>query len=125
MASKKKKIQVTQELETREELNPFLDPNYQKVVVINAFEPFWGRCEVAEMMLKKFSEEPGNMNKVDWISIPCQEILDILPKVEFGAKPIYFIFVKGELFCKVEGIDFPALKMKVIESYTKFEEAVV
>ena len=54
MASKKKKIQVTVELKTREELNQYLAPTYPKVVVVDGYHPFWGRCEVAEIMLKKF-----------------------------------------------------------------------
>ena len=77
MASKKKKIQVTVELKTREELNEYLAPTYPKVVVVDGFHPFWGRCEVAEIMLKKFQEEPANANKVDWLSIPYEQITDI------------------------------------------------
>ena len=80
MASKKKKIQVTIELNSREELNPYLSPTYPKIVVIDGYHPFWGRCEVAEVMLKKFQEEPANANKVDWISIPYECITDIIPK---------------------------------------------
>ena len=37
MASKKK-LQITQPLNTRDELNPYLDSKYQKVVVINGRE---------------------------------------------------------------------------------------
>ena len=37
MATKKKKIQVTNELKTREELNQYLQPNYPKVVVIDGY----------------------------------------------------------------------------------------
>ena len=130
MASKKKKIQVTVELKTREELNPYLDPKYPKVVVVDAFHPFWGRCEVAEIMLKKFQEEPANANKVDWLSIPYDQIADIVPKeknaegqvIEIGAKPKYFIFVKGEFFSSITGIDLPKLKEEINQSYAKFEE---
>ena len=80
MASKKKKIQVTIELKSREELEPYLAPNYPKVVVIDGFHPFFFCCDAAEVMLKKFQEEPANANKVDWISIPYEFISDIIPK---------------------------------------------
>ena len=131
MASKKKKIQVTVELKTREELNPYLQPTYPKVVVVDAYHPFWGRCDVAEIMLKKFQEEPANVNKVDWLSIPYEQIADIVPKekkedgtiLEVGAKPRYYIFVKGEYFVTIIGIDLPKLREEINKSYAKFEEA--
>ena len=130
MASKKKKIQMTVELKTREELNPYLHPTYPKVVVVDAYHPFWGRCDVAEIMLKKFQEEPANANKVDWLSIPYEQIADIVPKekgpdgqvIEVGAKPRYFIFVKGEFFVSIMGIDLPRLREEINKSYAKFEE---
>ena len=130
MASKKKKIQITIELNSREELNPYLSPTYPKIVVIDGYHPFWGRCEVAEVMLKKFQEEPANANKVDWISIPYECITDIIPKekddkgqvMHFGSKPKYYIFVKGEFFSFVDGIDYPKLKDEINKSYAKFEE---
>ena len=131
MASKKKKIQETVELKTRDELNPYLQPTYPKVVVVDAYHPFWGRCDVAEIMLKKFQEEPANANKVDWLSIPYEQIADIVPKeknaegniLEIGAKPRYYIFVKGEYFVTIIGIDLPRLREEINKSYAKFEEA--
>ena len=127
MATKKKKIKITIELKTREELNPYLQPTYPKVVVIDGFHPFWGRCEVAEIMLKKFQEEPANANKVDWVSIPYDQIADIVPKEKdkaaIGAKPKYFIFVKGEFFSAIDGIDLPKLREEINKSYAKFEES--
>ena len=133
MASKKKKIQVTIELKTREELNPYLAPTYPKVVIVDGYHPFWGRCDVAEIMLKKFQEEPANANKVDWVSIPYEQISDIVPKeknekgevVEVGAKPKYFIFVKGEFFVSINGIDLPKLREEINKSYAKFEEVTI
>ena len=131
MASKKKKIQVTIELKSREELEPYLAPNYPKVVVIDGFHPFWGRCDAAEVMLKKFQEEPANANKVDWISIPYEFISDIIPKDEkgqpmkFGSKPKYLIFVKGQFFSFVNGIDYPKLRDEINQSYAKFEEVSI
>ena len=82
-------------LKNKDELNPYLQPTYPKVVVVDAFHQFWGRCEVAEIMLKKFQEEPANANKVDWVSIPFNQISDIVPREkdesgkykEIGAKP--------------------------------------
>ena len=130
MASKKKKIQVTIELKSREELEPYLSPTYPKVVVIDGYHPFWGRCDAAEVMLKKFQEEPANANKVDWISVPYEYISDIIPKekdekgqpIKFGSKPKYFIFVKGQFFSFVDGIDYPKLRVEINKSYAKFEE---
>ena len=126
MASKKKKIQITVDLKTREELEPYLAPAYPKVVVIDGFHPFWGRCDAAEVMLKKFQEEPANANKVDWVSIPYDQIADIVPKEKdkapIGAKPKYFIFVKGEFFSAIDGIDLPKLREEINKSYAKFEE---
>ena len=128
MATKKKKIQVTVELKTREELEPYLAPTYPKVVVVDGYHPFWGRCDVAEIMLKKFQEEPANANKVDWLSIPFDQISDIVPKEKdvkepgIGSKPKYFIFVKGEFFSAINGIDLPKLREEINKSYARFEE---
>ena len=123
MASKKKKIQITVELKTKEDLEPYLQPTSLKVVVLNTYHQFWGRCEVAESMLKKFQEEPANANKVDWLSIPFEVIADIVPKTVIGSKPKYYIFVKGELFSAIDGIDLPKLKEEIIKAYAKFEES--
>ena len=131
MATKKKKIQVTVELKTREELEPYLAPTYPKVVVVDGYHPFWGRCDVAEIMLKKFQEEPANANKVDWVSIPYDCIADIVPKekdesgqvIQIGSKPRYYIFVKGEYFSFINGIDLPKLREEINKSYAKFEES--
>ena len=123
MASKKKKIQITIELKTKEDLEPYLQPTNQKILVVDAFHDFWGRCEVAEIMLKKFQEEPANANKVDWVSIPFSQISDIVPKCTVGSKPKYFLFVKGENYSSVDGIDLPKLKEEIIKGYAKFEES--
>ena len=122
MASKKKKIQITIELKTKEDLEPYLQPTNPKVIVINAFHQFWGRCDVAESMLKKFQEEPANANKVDWVSIPFDVISDIVPKTTMGSKTKYYVFVKGEMFSAIDGIDLPLLKEEIIKAYSKFEE---
>ena len=80
-------------------------------------------------MLKKFQEEPANANKVDWLSIPYDQIADIVPKDKdakgpgIGSKPKYFIFVKGEFFSAINGIDLPKLREEINKSYAKFEEA--
>ena len=124
--SSKKKIQITVPINTREELNPYLDPKYQKVVVINAYAPFWGPCDVAESMLKRFIEEPANANKLDFLSIPCDQIEDIVPKeCVFGSKPKYFIFVKGELYSSIEGINYPKMTDEINKSYQRFEEPIL
>ena len=131
MATKKKKIQITIELKNREELNEYLSPTYPKVVVVDAYHPFWGRCEVAEIMLKKFQEEPANANKVDWVSIPYDCVADIVPKekdengqvIQIGSKPKYYIFAKGEYFSFVNGIDLPKLREEINKSCAKFEES--
>ena len=129
MATKKKKIQITVELKTREELNQYLAPTYPKVVVVDGYHSFWGRCDVAEIMLKKFQEEPANANKVDWLSIPFDQISDIVPKEKdikgpgIGAKPKYYIFVKGEFYTAIDGIDLPKLREEINKSYARFEES--
>ena len=129
MATKKKKIQITVELKTREELNQYLAPTYPKVVVVDGYHSFWGRCDVAEIMLKKFQEEPANANKVDWLSIPFDQIADIVPKEKdtkgprIGSKPKYYIFVKGEFYTAIDGIDLPKLREEINKSYARFEES--
>ena len=40
-----------------------------------------------------------------------------------GSKPKYFIFVKGEFFSDINGIDLPKLREEINKSYAKFEEA--
>ena len=122
MASKKKKVQVTIELKTKEELAPYLLPTNPKILVVDAYQEFWGRCDVAEIMLKRFQEEPANANKVDWVSIPYEQIADIVPKTIVGAKPKYFVFAKGEFLAAVDGIDLPKLREEIIKGYAKFEE---
>ena len=65
--------------------------------------------------------------------VTYEQIADIVPKeksadgqvIEVGSKPRYFIFIKGEFFTSVQGIDLPKLKEEINKSYAKFEETTV
>lgn len=89
----KKKIQVVKNVKTREELNKFLTPDFDKVLVLNIYDDFWGACEVAEPLIKRFQEDPMNLNRVEWVSVDRSIAGDLIPKGSFGSKPKYFLFV--------------------------------
>ena len=122
MASKKK-TQITIAIKTREELAPYLAENYHKVVVLNLYDEFWGPCECVETLIKRFQENPINTGRVDWLNAKKELASDLIPpKIEFGAKPKYFIFVKGQVFSTIDGIDFPKLMEELKKSYDKIDE---
>ena len=61
-------------------ISSYVDSKYKKLVIINGFYPFWGPFDVAESMLKRFIEKVANANKLDFLSIPCEQIEDIVSK---------------------------------------------
>ena len=122
MASKKK-TQVTIPVKTKEELDTYLAPTYHKVIVLNLYDEFWGPCECVETLIKRFQENPMNTGRVDWLNAKKELAIDLIPpKTTFGSKPKYFIFVKGELFATIDGINFPLLMEELKKSYDKFDE---
>ena len=75
-----------------------------------------------ETLIKRFQENPINTGRVDWLNAKKELASDLIPpKIEFGAKPKYFIFVKGQLFSTIDGIDFPKLMDELKRSYDKID----
>ena len=122
MASKKK-TQITIPIKTRDELAPYLAEDYHKVVVLNLYDEFWGPSECAETLIQRFQENPLTTGRVDWLNAKKELASDLIPpKIEFVAKPKYFIFVKGQVFSTIDGIDFPKLMEELKKSYDKIDE---
>ena len=122
MASKKKQ-QITIPIKTKDELLPFLASDYHKVVVLNVYDEFWGPCECVETLIKRFQENPINTGRVDFLNCKKEFVLDLIPpKIEFGAKPKYFIFIRGQVSSWIDGINFPRLMDELKKSYDKIDE---
>jgi hypothetical protein len=76
-----------------------------------------------ETLIKRFQENPMNTGRVDFLNCKKDFVLDIIPpKIEFGAKPKYFIFVRGQVFSWIDGINFPRLMDELKKSYEKIDE---
>ena len=55
MASKKKQ-HITIPIKTKEELAPYLAPDYHKVVVLNLYDEFWVLVTVWKLSLRDFKK---------------------------------------------------------------------
>lgn len=89
----KKKSQLFKNLKTKEELNQFLLANKDKVIVLNVYESFWGACEVAEPLIKRFQDDPATTVKSEWVSIEKSIGNELIPQQDFGSKPSFHLFV--------------------------------
>ena len=89
----KKKIEVVTRCLDKEQFGKYLVPDYPKVVVLNVFDKFWGPCEVADNMIKRFQDDSANQGKVDFISAEKEITGDIFAKYTFGSKPKYFLMI--------------------------------
>ena len=82
-----------------------------------------GPCDCVETLIKRFQENPINIGRVDWLNCKNEFVADLIPpKIEFGAKPKYFIFIKGTMFSWIDGINFPHLMEELKKSYEKIDE---
>jgi hypothetical protein len=59
---------------------------------VNVFDKFWGPCEVADAMIKKFLEDGDNANKTDFICVDKDLTGELFQKQKFASKPRYFLF---------------------------------
>ena len=79
-----------------------------------------GPCDCVETLIKRFQENPINTGRVDWLNCKKEFVADLIPpKIEFGAKPKYFIFIKGTMFSWIDGINFPRKVMRKLTSKNK------
>ena len=62
----KKKQGIIIRCNDKDLLNKYLDPDYNKIVVINVYDKYWGSCEVVEMITKRFLETRNNATKADF-----------------------------------------------------------
>ena len=102
---------------TFEILEPYLDPNFNKIVILNAFDPFWGCVEIIDTIVRRIIDEPGAADKMVFLSADKNFIPDHFDKnVKFTAKPSFFLLHRGTIIDSVEGLDFPALVKKIDKS---------
>lgn len=59
-----------------EEFRKYMSPEHNKIVgklgfnvVVNIFNSFWGPCEVADLIVKRFLETANYNTKTDFISV--------------------------------------------------------
>lgn len=93
--------------------NTYLDPNFNKLVVINAFDAFWGPVEILENFVRRVLDDETVAAKLTFIAVNKDLNLELWGKHEFTSKPSYFIFHKGNYLDLVEGIDLPKLMEKI------------
>ncbi len=137
----KKKIEIVRKVENIEELNKYLSPDFRKVVVslklvINVYDEFWGPCEIADMALKNFLDNPeSNQTKTELLCVEksiaeqSESIGDYIAKIKFASKPRYFIChvknfftQKGNIMMEIDGIDFPRLSEGILKHFALLDE---
>lgn len=109
--SKQKKYVVR--IQNLQELENYINETINMLVVVNAYETFWGPVEVSELVVGRMLDEDDYSKKV--VFICCDRNLDpeLWGKHEFNARPSYFIFHRGTLLETIEGINFPLLMQKI------------
>ena len=98
---------------------------------MNVYDKFWGPCEVADPLIKRYLEFPDNSRKCEFISVDKEFTGEMFSKIKFTSLPKYFItfvriifnFQKGEIINSIEGIDFPKLMDSLEKSYPLLDES--
>ncbi len=112
----KKGKEIILKIQDQATLDTYLDPNLNKLVIINAYEKFWGPVEIIDPWVRRFLDEEDNIKKMTFISVDFNINHEIWGKISFNSKPLFFIFHKGVLIETVEGIDLPKLTEKIEKS---------
>lgn len=94
----KKKLEVVIRLNEVEAFAKYTSPDYNKVVVANVFDKFWGPCEVADMMIKRFLDEGENNVKCDFICADKELTGELFIKHSLNSKPKYFLLHVNLIF---------------------------
>ena len=86
----KKKLEVSIRCKDEEVFNTYFAPNRNKIVC-NVFDNFWGPCEVADSMIKRFLDTGDNNKKTDFICVDKCFTGEAFAKFKFGSQPKFFV----------------------------------
>ena len=114
----KKKEAVIKRILDLPSLETYLDPNLNKIIILNAFEEFWGPVDVIDYLVRRLIDEPGNNDKMAFISCDRNLCPDLFGKHQFTSKPTYFLLHRGTVIDLVDGLDFPLLLQKLEKGLT-------
>ena len=91
---KKVKQEVIRKIEDKATFAKYMSPeNFKQLVVVNIYDKFWGYCEIADAVIKRFLDVGGNDKKVEFIAIDYSMLEpEVLGKRIVQSKPIYMIF---------------------------------
>ena len=90
---KKSKLEVIIPCKDKNQYNNYINHEYnKKLVILNAYDKFWGQCEIADLVIKRFIDTGNNAIKMDFIS--CDNTIfdpELVGKTKIRSKPKYFI----------------------------------
>ena len=115
MASKKPAVIA---IEDPSQLEQYLNPELNKIVVMNAFDTVWGPVTVIDGLIKTYTDEPEMQNKVVFITCDKNICSDLFGKYVFTSKPTYYILHRGTVVDQVIGLIYPEIISKVEKAYS-------
>lgn len=114
----KKGKDIIQKVTDSSQLETFLDPNLNKVIIMNVYEKFWGPVEIIDPWVRRLLDEENNGTKMAFLAVDKDLNTEIWGKYAFTSKPVYFLFHKGQLIETVESVDIPKLSEKIEKCLT-------
>ncbi len=112
----KKGKEIVLKIQDYQQLEPYLAETYNKIVVLNAYEKFWGPVEIIDFLIRRIIDEPESGDKIVFLSVDRNICPDLFGKFHFTSKPAYFILHRGTVIDSVDGLDFPVLTNKIEKS---------
>lgn len=87
----KKKLEIVIKCNDEEHFQKFMTPDNNKLVIMNVYDKYWGPCEVADQMVKRFLDTGNNATKTDFISVEKDLAGEQFNKMQFSSKPKFFL----------------------------------
>lgn len=118
----KKGKEIVVRIKDQVELDPYLEDviTNTRIIVLNAYEKFWGPVEIVDTLVRRMLDEPEFSNKVAFIT--CDKNLcpqDFFGKHSFTSKPSYFFIIRGQIVDSMEGLDMPQLTEKLTKAISQ------
>ena len=114
----KKGKEVIIKIQDLPQLETYIDPLFNKLVIMNAYEKFWGPIEIIDYMIRRILDEDGNNEKMSFISLDKNLNPELFGKFVFTSKPAFFIFHRGTFLEVVDTLDLPKLMEKLEKHIT-------
>jgi len=112
MATQKKQKEMVIRIQDQQAFDNLIDPNLNKLVILNVYEKFWGPVDVLDKWLERYlDDEIGK--KVIFAAVNKDMAVDLWGKTVFSSKPIFFILHRGVVLDTIDVVDITRISEKI------------